>query len=56
VRLRCVHEAALVRIEVLDTGIGTAADQLPFICDEFYQIDDTSSPCHCACQLESGSN
>jgi PAS domain S-box-containing protein len=38
VRLRCVHQMRLVRIEVLDTGIGIAADQLPYICDEFYQI------------------
>jgi PAS domain S-box-containing protein len=38
VRLRCLHEAALVRIEVLDTGIGIPADQLAYICDEFYQV------------------
>ena len=38
VRLRCLHEAGLVRIEVLDSGIGIPADQLPYICDEFYQI------------------
>ena len=38
VRLRCLHEAALVRIEVLDTGIGIPAAQLPYIYDEFYQV------------------
>ncbi len=38
VRLRCLHEQALVRIEVMDTGVGIAADQLGHIYDEFYQI------------------
>ena len=39
VRLRCRHEPGLVRIDVLDTGIGIPADQVRYIYDEFYQID-----------------
>jgi PAS domain S-box-containing protein len=37
--LHCAQEGdAKVRIEVEDTGIGIAADQLPYIYDEFYQV------------------
>jgi two-component system, sensor histidine kinase len=38
VQLRCLHEAALIRIEVLDTGMGIPANQLAYIYDEFYQV------------------
>ena len=38
VRLRCLHDAAFVRIEVLDTGVGIPADQLAYIYDEFFQV------------------
>jgi len=38
IQLRCLHEAALIRIEVLDTGVGIPANQLAYIYDEFYQV------------------
>jgi PAS domain S-box-containing protein len=38
VRLRCLHEAGLVRVEVADTGIGIPQDQLAYIYEEFYQV------------------
>ncbi|HVS78141.1 MAG TPA: PAS domain S-box protein [Steroidobacteraceae bacterium] len=44
VALRCLLTAdSLVSIQVLDTGIGIAADQLGSICDEFYQVEVAAS-------------
>ncbi len=39
VTLRCsVPSESLVRLDIADTGIGIATDQLPLIYDEFYQV------------------
>jgi PAS domain S-box-containing protein len=43
VRLRCLKDESVVRIEVIDTGIGISEDQLRYIFDEFYQV---SVPTH----------
>ena len=39
VRVHCLQEAAGVRIEVLDTGIGISTEQLLYIFDEFHQVE-----------------
>jgi PAS domain S-box-containing protein len=38
VEVRCLPANGQVRIEVRDSGVGIAADQLPLIFDEFYQV------------------
>jgi signal transduction histidine kinase/CheY-like chemotaxis protein len=38
VELRCVRQDAGLRIEVRDSGVGIAADQVSLIFDEFFQI------------------
>ncbi len=41
VRLLARASATGVRVEVTDTGIGIAAEQIPYIYDEFYQVGVT---------------
>jgi PAS domain S-box-containing protein len=43
VRLRAQREGELVRIDVIDSGIGIAADQIDHIYDEFYQVGVTAN-------------
>jgi PAS domain S-box-containing protein len=37
VELRCFHTSSIVRIEVLDTGIGIAPEEIDLVFEEFYQ-------------------
>jgi hypothetical protein len=38
VMLRCETDGDSVRLEVIDTGVGIAAEHISDICDEFYQV------------------
>jgi PAS domain S-box-containing protein len=46
VRLSCRYDAARVRIEVLDTGLGIAPEQLPYIFDDFHQVQVPAGTSH----------
>jgi len=38
VRLRCMHREAFIRLEVVDTGLGIAPDEIGHIFEEFHQL------------------
>jgi two-component system CheB/CheR fusion protein len=40
--LGCRHQGDMMRIEVWDTGIGIAADQIDAVFDEFHQVDNAA--------------
>ncbi|HUK03056.1 MAG TPA: ATP-binding protein [Steroidobacteraceae bacterium] len=43
VELHSILRGSMVQIEVVDTGIGIPADQLPYICEEFFQVGVASN-------------
>lgn len=43
VRLRCLHQQRLIRLEVADSGLGIPADRIADIFEEFHQLDAGSS-------------
>jgi PAS domain S-box-containing protein len=40
VRLRCMHREAFIRLEVVDTGLGIAPDDIDHIFEEFHQLGE----------------
>jgi len=51
VKVCVAGNAAQIEIDVRDTGIGIAADQIPYIFDDFRQIDGSASRQHGGCGL-----
>jgi len=43
VRLRCLHQDAFIRLEVLDSGLGISPDEIGDIFDEFHQAETGST-------------
>lgn len=46
ITVRCHELPGKLRIEIVDTGIGIAVEDIPHIFDDFYRVDGMQSGCH----------
>ena len=46
ITVRCHQLPGKLRIEIVDTGIGIAVEDIPHIFDDFYRVDGIRSGCH----------